>query len=110
MAAGIEGDPVRLISALNWLETHILLNSRFGPPGGLMADALFRELGVEIVPLDAVLVQTALSAWHRYGKGHHPAGLNMGDCCAYATAVLKNQKLLCKGKDFRATDIARVEY
>ena len=110
IAASIEGDPVRLVSAVNWIESQIVLNGRFGPQGGTMADSLFRELRIEVVPLDAVHAQTALSAWQRYGKGRHPAGLNLGDCCAYATAILKNQKLLFKGKDFSATDVARVEY
>ena len=101
----IEGDPVRYISAANWLETQLVLNGRYGARGGAMADVLFRELRVEIVPLDVVHVHTALGAWQRYGKGRHLTGLNLGDCCAYATAILKNQALLFKGNDFGQTDV-----
>ena len=103
----IESDPIRYISAVNWLETQLVLNGRYGPSGGAKADTFFRELGVEIVPLDAIHVHTALEAWQQYGKGRHPAGLNLGDCCAYATAVLKNQPLLYKGDDFKRTAIMR---
>ena len=41
----------------------------------------------------------------RYGKGRHPAGLNFGDCCSYATAFLAREPLLCCGDDFRKTDL-----
>lgn len=103
----IEGDAVRYISAANWLETQLVLNGRHGARGGAMADALFRELRVEIVPLDVIHVHTALGIWQQYGKGRHPAALNIGDCCAYATAVLKNQPLLYTGNDFARTGIVR---
>lgn len=72
-----------------------------------MADTFFRELRVEIVPLDVIHVHTALGIWQQYGKGRHPAALNIGDCCAYATAVLKNQPLLYTGNDFARTGIVR---
>ena len=47
----------------------------------------------------------AVEAWLRYGKGRHPAGLNFGDCLAYATAKLADQPLLFVGDDFRKTDV-----
>ena len=103
----IESDPIRYISAINWLETQLVLNGRHGSSGGAKADTFFRELSIEIVPLDAIHMHTALGAWQQYGKGRHPAGLNLGDCCAYATAVLKNQPLLYKGNDFARTGIMR---
>jgi ribonuclease VapC len=46
-----------------------------------------------------------LRAYARYGKGRHPAALNMGDCFAYACARQLATSLLCKGKDFPRTDI-----
>lgn len=48
----------------------------------------------------------ALDAHHRYGKGNHPARLNMGDCFAYACAKAHGAKLLYKGDDFALTDLA----
>lgn len=110
LAETIERDPQRFISAANWLESQMVLQGRLGPPGAAMADALFRELRIEIIPLDVRHVHTAMAAWQRYGKGRHAAGLNLGDCCAYATAVLKNQKLLFKGNDFGRTDVESVAY
>ena len=88
----------------------MVIQGRFGPQGGLRADALFRELRIELATFDAVLASTALSAWQRFGKGNHPARLNIGDCFAYATAIVQNQRLLFKGGDFDKTDITRVEY
>jgi ribonuclease VapC len=42
----------------------------------------------------------------RYGKGRHPARLNMGDCFAYACAKTNDARLLYKGDDFSHTDLA----
>jgi ribonuclease VapC len=47
----------------------------------------------------------AVSAWGRFGKGRHPAGLNFGDCLTYATALVAGEPLLAKGDDFTQTDI-----
>ena len=54
--------------------------------------------------------QAALAriAWRQYGKGKHPAKLNFGDCCSYATAKHLNFPLLFKGNDFSQTDIQKV--
>jgi len=45
------------------------------------------------------------SALDRYGKGRHPAGLNMGDCFSYAVAAVAKVPLLFKGGDFSQTDL-----
>lgn len=50
--------------------------------------------------------ELAIVAWRSYGKGRHPARLNLGDCFAYALAKASNQPLLFKGDDFSKTDIA----
>ena len=47
-----------------------------------------------------------LAAWRRFGKGRHPAGLNLGDCAAYALALPLNERLPFKGNDFVKTDVA----
>ncbi|QIZ73533.1 type II toxin-antitoxin system VapC family toxin [Oxynema aestuarii AP17] len=51
-------------------------------------------------------VDFAALAWRNYGKGRHPAGLNCGDCFAYALAKATGEPLLFKGADFSQTDIA----
>lgn len=61
---------------------------------------------VDIVPIGAAEIAAALEAFERYGKGRHPAGLNMGDCFSYACAKLRGMPLLYKGNDFARTDLA----
>jgi len=53
-------------------------------------------------------MEIARSAWRKYGKGRHAAGLNFGDCFAYALAKFSGEKLLAKGEDFRRTDVEMV--
>lgn len=61
---------------------------------------------VVVVSVGEAEVARALDAFDRYGKGRHPARLNMGDCFAYACARTHGVPLLFKGDDFRQTDIA----
>ena len=60
---------------------------------------------IEMIPIPASSAGLALDAFERYGKGHHKAGLNFGDCFAYACASLLGVPLLYKGADFALTDI-----
>ncbi|MFC5484672.1 type II toxin-antitoxin system VapC family toxin [Microvirga aerilata] len=64
-------------------------------------------LALEWVSIGQSEHQIALDAYAHYGKGRHPAKLNMGDCFAYACARSNGAKLLFKGDDFTKTDIAR---
>ena len=105
----IAADPVRLISAATVLETAIVLESRLGEPGGAEFDLWLHKAAVEIAPVDSQQADRARRAWRRYGKGRHPAGLNFGDCFAYALAVTTEQPLLFKGDDFARTDILPVQ-
>lgn len=94
-----------LISAFSVLETSIVIEARKGEPGGRELDLLLARGGIESVPLLPEHVALAREAWRRYGKGRHRAGLNIGDCCAYALAKYAGAPLLFKGADFGATDI-----
>ncbi|MCJ2052227.1 type II toxin-antitoxin system VapC family toxin [Methylobacterium sp. J-070] len=69
-------------------------------------DWLLRET-ITVVPVDHALAQVAADVFARYGKGRHPAGLNFGDCFAYALARSLNAPLLFKGDDFARTDVLR---
>ncbi|MCP1198753.1 type II toxin-antitoxin system VapC family toxin [Notoacmeibacter sp. MSK16QG-6] len=60
---------------------------------------------IAIEPITAQHAETAIEARRRYGKGEHPARLNLGDCFAYALAKTTGEPLLFKGDDFRQTDI-----
>jgi ribonuclease VapC len=58
-----------------------------------------------IEPVTVEQTHAAQQAFHDFGKGRHPAGLNFGDCLAYALAKIAGEPLLFKGEDFRKTDI-----
>jgi len=62
------------------------------------------EVNATIIAIDAALGREAIAASGRFGRGRHPAGLNMGDCFAYACARQLDVSLLCKGDDFPQTD------
>ena len=98
-------DPVRLISAANWLETAIVIDDRFGEAGARDLRLLLIEAAVEIVPVTAAQAELARAAYRRFGRGNHTAKLNYGDCFAYALAQETGEPLLFKGNDFGQTDI-----
>lgn len=70
------------------------------------ADRFVADFGVELVPVGNAERIGAIDAYTRYGRGHHPARLNMGDCFAYACAKANGARLLYKGDDFSQTDLA----
>jgi ribonuclease VapC len=96
----------RLISAATVLETGIVLESRQGEAAGREFDLFAVRGKLELIPVDAEQIDLARSAWRKYGKGRHPAGLNFGDCFSYALAKISSEPLLAKGTDFASTDIA----
>lgn len=70
-----------------------------------MLEELREVAGVLVEAADEDLSRAAFAAWLQYGKGRHPAGLNFGDCYAYALAQRAAEPLLYKGHDFSQTDI-----
>ena len=104
-ARAITRSPTRRMSAATLLETSIVLESRSGPAAGYELDAFLEEAGIELEPVTPEQAQAARRAWRRFGKGNHPAGLNFGDCFAYALAEATREPLLFKGGDFELTDI-----
>ncbi|MEY4338424.1 MAG: hypothetical protein RLZ14_274 [Actinomycetota bacterium] len=102
----IAADPRRLVSAGTLLEVGIVVEARRGEAAGRELDLLLHRLGATVVPVDEAQATAARSAWRRFGKGRHAAGVNLGDCFAYALARLTGEPLLSKGDDFRLTDAA----
>ena len=102
--ADIERADTCLLSAASYVEASIVLEVRHGPGGVQALDRLLEQAGCEIVAVDAEQARIARSAFQRFGKGRHPAGLNFGDCFAYALAVARGEPLLFKGNDFPQTD------
>ena len=98
-------DEVAHLSAVSLVEARIVVESRQGPDAARDLDLLVDSTIDEIVAVDTAHATTACTAWRRFGKGRHPAGLNFGDCFAYAVAALEGVPLLFKGADFDQTDI-----
>ena len=108
LAAAIERDPARLVSAVSLFEASVVVQARYGEDGVDDLDLLLAKMGAEIVaflPEDVPLVR---QAYRDYGKGRDRAGLNFGDCFAYALSVKTGEPLLYKGDDFARTDVAAV--
>lgn len=95
----------RRISAASLLETAIVIEARYGDAGGREFDLLVHKAALEVVPVDAEQAEVARHAWREFGKGRHAAGLNYGDCFAYALAIVLAEPLLFKGTDFARTDV-----
>jgi ribonuclease VapC len=110
LTLAIEADENRLLSAITLLEARVGMEWRRGSAGAEELDRLANHLGLRVVAFDAPQGDAAQAAYRRYGKGRHPAGLNLCDCCAYALAVTSGEPLLCKGGDFAQTDVPRVPW
>ena len=101
----ISAAPRCRMSAANFLEAAIVIESRSGAAAGYQLDVLIERGPIELVPVTPEHAHAARRAWRRFGKGNHPAGLNFGDCFAYALAEAERVPLLFKGDDFALTDI-----
>jgi ribonuclease VapC len=105
IALAIEASPQRLLSAANLVEASIVVESCKGEAGGRELDLLLYRAAIEVVAVDQDQAEIARIAWRRFGKGRHPAGLNYGDCFAYALARSRRLPLLFQGDDLSQTDI-----
>lgn len=105
-AGALAAAPRLLIAAPTWLEAAIVATARLGPEGHALLTELLEGLQATVVPFDEGLARLAHDGWLRFGRGRHPAGLNLGDCFAYALAKQCREPLLFKGEDFARTDLA----
>ena len=96
----------RRISTATLLESRIVVERQLGEAGQAELDLLLARGGITPVPLQDLHVHWALVGWRRFGKGRHPAALNLGDCFSYGLAKALEAPLLFKGGDFAATDVA----
>lgn len=106
LTVALEDHTPRLLAAPTLVELGIVFEARYGPAGGGVIERFVRESAVEISPCDRRHADRALDGWRRYGRGRHPAALNLGDCFSYGLATLTGYPLLCTGDDFAATDIS----
>ena len=106
----LETDHVR-IGAPTLVEASVVFAGRRGAPvsgasgASGAVEGLLAELAVSVVPFGEAEWRSAVDAFRRFGRGRHAAGLNFGDCLAYASATVAGDTLLFVGDDFKRTDI-----
>jgi ribonuclease VapC len=103
-ASAIDAAADPKVSAVTRVEAMMVyLGRRQSDPADVIA--LVGILGLKTIDVDRAQADRALDAFTRFGKGRHPARLNLGDCFVYALAASLNEPLLFKGSDFLKTDI-----
>lgn len=105
-AEALEASPISRISAANWLEASIVVDSSRDPIASRKFDELVTEAHLAVEPVTGDQARIAREAYRDFGKGSgHPAQLNFGDCFAYALAKAMDESLLFTGQDFGHTDV-----
>jgi ribonuclease VapC len=99
-----QADSCRM-SAASFVEAAVVIDTQTKDKGSRQFDAFIRRAAIAIEPVTEEQAHIARQAYADFGKGRHPAGLNFGDCFAYALAKVTGEPLLFKGKDFKKTDI-----
>ena len=92
------------ISPINYVEVGIVLRRHGFVEDQASLDSWLHTLDVKVCN-DFALAEAALAAYFMYGKGFHPAALNLADAFAYALAKAADLPLLYKGDDFARTDV-----
>jgi ribonuclease VapC len=102
----VEREVVLAISAASFYETSVVA-FRKKPDRAILQEIEYflQDFAVPIIALDAQSARGAREAYLQFGKGYHPAGLNLADCFSYSLAKSRNEPLLFKGGDFLKTDI-----
>lgn len=110
IADAIANAHARRISAVNYVEAAVVIDSWRDTISSRRLDDLLRQTQTVIEAVTPGQAVIAREAYRDFGKGRHRAGLNLGDCFAYALAKEKGESLLFKGDDFRRTDVEVAEY
>jgi ribonuclease VapC len=93
------------IGAPTLVECSIVISARMNLDARTLVARFLHEAHVSVIPFTETHYGVAMAAWFTYGKGRHPAALNLGDCLAYAVAKYAQRPLLCVGNDFAQTDL-----
>jgi ribonuclease VapC len=100
----------RHVSTVNFVEAAAVIDGSRDPIASRRFDELVIEAELQIEPVTEAHARIAREAYRDFGKGSgHRASLNFGDCFAYALAKAKQEPILCKGDDFRHTDLTLAE-
>jgi len=106
LAAAIDQDTRRLVSAVTVVELSLVMMGRYGEAGDVQIDRLLTGIVATVVPVGEGQVSLARDAALRFGRGRHLAALNFGDCFSYALSVESGEPLLFVGNDFTHTDVS----
>ena len=104
-ATAIEAAPMRLVSAVTRVELSFVVEGRKRDAGRERLERFLALIAAEIVAVTPEQATLAIGAFRTFGRGRHPAALNIGDCFSYALASATGYPLLFKGNDFIHTDI-----
>jgi len=109
IAEALQEAPFRHISAVTYVEAAVVADNGRNPLLSRRFDNLIRDAQVSVEPVTPRQAEIARQAYRDFGKGRHKAGLNFGDCFAYALAKEMDEPLLFKGTDFARTDVEAVK-
>jgi ribonuclease VapC len=101
----IEGAEARSLSVASFVETSMIVETRYGSEGIRDLDLFINKAQIELIAVDVEQAHLARQAFRQFGKGRHAAGLNFGDCFSYALARALSDSLLYKGSNFGKCDI-----
>ena len=108
-AKAIADTSSRRVSAVNYVEAAVVIDGSRNPVASRRFDDLFREANLVVEHVTEAHARIAREAYRDFGKGTgHRAGLNFGDCFAYALAKATGEPILFKGDDFKHTDLTPV--
>ena len=110
IAQALQQAPILRISAVTFVEAAVVADNDRNPLLSRRFDNLIRDAQMLVEPISARQAEIARQAFRDFGKGHHKAGLNLGDCFAYALAKEMDEPLLFKGNDFSRTDVEAAEF
>lgn len=110
LSAALDAAEAVRVSVVTLVEAGIVVETRRGELAGHELDLLLSRLQADIVSVTPDHAALARDAYRRFGKGHHRAGLNFGDCFSYALAVAVGESLLFVGNDFANTDVLAAQY
>jgi ribonuclease VapC len=106
----LERPQIRRMSAVSYVEAAVVVDSNRNPVLSRRLDDLLRDLEITLESVTLNQARIAREAYRDFGKGRHRAGLNFGDCFAYALSKEKSESLIFKGDDFHHTDVACLKF
>jgi ribonuclease VapC len=106
----MQRSPACRVSAVTYVEAGVVIDSNRNPVLSHRLDDLIRDVRMRIEAVTPQQAQLARQAYRDFGRGRHKAGLNFGDCFAYALAKDLDEPLLFKGTDFAHTDIEAEDF